>query len=159
MPGIVSFGLVCEQMLKEEWWEKIEHMNELRLKLYDALVELKNFKLNSPRHGVIPNTVNISIVSSQMSSRGEAISPSVSSIPLKKRQKNGEDILLELDMNGIYASSGSACSSGANLPSKVLLAMGCTAIEAKNAIRFSLGLNTTLEELEYVIITLKKLLA
>lgn len=66
----------------------------------------------------------------------------------------GEAVVLSLDLEGIAVSSGSACSSGAIDPSPVLLAIGCTAAEAKSSIRFSLGRHTTEEELDYVCATL-----
>ena len=66
--------------------------------------------------------------------------------------------MLELDLKGICASSGSACSSGANLPSRVLMTMNKSVSEAKNAVRMSMGLSTTQEEIEFVIKILKDLL-
>jgi cysteine desulfurase len=55
---------------------------------------------------------------------------------------------MELDLRGFYVSSGSACSSGANRPSHVLLAQGRSAEEARNGLRFSLGLNTSDHDIE-----------
>jgi len=63
----------------------------------------------------------------------------------------GESILLSLDLEGIACSSGSACTSGATEPSHVLTAMGKPKIEAQGAIRFSMGRNTTKEQLNYVL--------
>jgi cysteine desulfurase len=63
----------------------------------------------------------------------------------------GESILLHLDLKGIYASSGSACSTDSPEPSHVLLAMGIPARTAQGAIRFSLGKDTTDEEIDFVI--------
>jgi cysteine desulfurase len=63
----------------------------------------------------------------------------------------GEAILLRLDTEGIAASSGSACTSGELSPSHVLLAMGIKPEEAHGSIRFSLGRETTEEELDYVL--------
>jgi cysteine desulfurase len=66
----------------------------------------------------------------------------------------GEAILLRLDAEGIAASSGSACTSGSLEPSHVLLAMGIPPEIAHGSIRFSLGRETTEEDIDYV---LKKL--
>lgn len=66
----------------------------------------------------------------------------------------GESILLHLDLKGICASSGSACSTESPEPSHVLLAMGVPAHTAQGAIRFSLGKDNTSDEIDYVIETL-----
>ncbi len=63
----------------------------------------------------------------------------------------GEAMLLSLDMVGICAASGSACTSGTLEPSHVLLAMGRKHEEAHGSLRFSVGIDTTDEEIEYVI--------
>lgn len=63
----------------------------------------------------------------------------------------GEDLLIALDMAGIAASHGSACSSGALEPSRVLTSMGLPPQIAKSAIRFSLSRNTTMEEIDQTI--------
>lgn len=63
----------------------------------------------------------------------------------------GEAILLRLDAEGIAASSGSACTSGELKPSHVLLAMGIKPEEAHGSIRFSLGRETTEEDIDYIL--------
>jgi len=70
----------------------------------------------------------------------------------------GEAILLRLDAEGIAASSGSACTSGTLQPSHVLLAMGIPAEIAHGSIRFSLGRETTEEEIDYVLEKLPKII-
>jgi len=62
---------------------------------------------------------------------------------------DGESIILNLDLKGIAVSAGSACTSGALDPSHVLLAMGVSRSRAQAAVRFSLGRETTQEELDY----------
>lgn len=66
----------------------------------------------------------------------------------------GESVILNLDLKGIAASTGSACTSGAVEPSHVLLAMGIPPQRAQGAVRFSLGRETTQEELDYTIAVL-----
>ena len=60
-----------------------------------------------------------------------------------------------LDLNGIAVSSGSACSSGSLEPSHVILATGVSMEQAHSSIRFSLGKETTKEEIDYTVETLK----
>ena len=63
----------------------------------------------------------------------------------------GEPILLGLDMSGIAASSGSACSSGSLEPSHVLLALGQTAELARGSLRITLGKENTEDEIDYLL--------
>ena len=70
----------------------------------------------------------------------------------------GESLLLGLDLAGIAASSGSACSSGSLEPSHVLLALGQTAETARGSLRMTLGKNNTQEEVDYVLNVLSGLL-
>lgn len=70
---------------------------------------------------------------------------------------DGESLLLNLDMHGIAASAGSACSAGSVEPSYVLLAMGVDREQAKSAVRLTLGRHTRPEDIDYVVGTLKTL--
>ena len=63
----------------------------------------------------------------------------------------GESLLMNLDLEGVCASSGSACMVGSVLPSHVLLAMGVPPENAKSTVRFSLGHGTTENEIEETI--------
>lgn len=71
----------------------------------------------------------------------------------------GESILMNLDLNGIAVSSGSACSSGSLEPSHVILATGAKMEEAHSSIRFSFGKENTMEETDYVVDVLKDTVA
>lgn len=66
----------------------------------------------------------------------------------------GDALLLGLDELGIAASHGSACSAGASDPSRVLMAMGLTGAQARSSMRFSLGKQNTVEELESAIVAI-----
>ena len=63
----------------------------------------------------------------------------------------GESLLLLLDMEGIFASSGSACASGSLDPSHVLLALGLSHEKAHGSIRFTLGEDNTMEDVEMLL--------
>ena len=65
---------------------------------------------------------------------------------------------MNLDLEGVAASSGSACSAGTLEPSHVLIAMGRTQVEARASVRFSLGRDTTQAMLEYAVEAFKKAL-
>ena len=84
--------------------------------------------LNSPRTRRIPQTINLSFPGAE-----------------------GESIILSLDLKGVAASSGSACTSGATEPSHVLTAMGVPLERGQAAVRFSMGRVTTREHMDYVI--------
>ncbi|MBJ6764268.1 cysteine desulfurase [Myxococcaceae bacterium JPH2] len=66
-----------------------------------------------------------------------------------------ETLLMALDLEGICASSGAACASGTLTPSHVLLAMGLSPTQARASVRFSLGPDTTLHEVEHVVRALR----
>ena len=68
---------------------------------------------------------------------------------------NGEALLYNLDLAGIAASNGSACSSGTVEPSHVLSAIGLSAKEASSSVRFTFGKNNTAEEVDFAAKTLK----
>ncbi len=71
----------------------------------------------------------------------------------------GEGILMLLDFNGIAVSSGSACSSGSLDPSHVLLAMGVPIEVSHGSIRFSFGKHNTMQEVDYIVNTLKQIIS
>jgi cysteine desulfurase len=97
----------------------------LRDRLLDALLDIPEAALNGERRWLLPNTINISF-------------PGVPS----------ELLLIGLDLEGVAASAGSACASGAREPSHVLRAMGLAGERLESAVRFSLGWTTTAEELD-----------
>lgn len=69
---------------------------------------------------------------------------------------DGEQILFALDLAGIAVSTGSACSSGAVTPSRVLTSMGLDEERVKSAVRFTFGRGNTLQEVDYVTVKLKE---
>lgn len=83
--------------------------------------------------------------------------PNTSALVL--RGADGETMLMSLDIKGYAVSTGAACSSGNPEPSPVLLAMGLSRDEAQNSLRVSLGWDTTLEQVDSFVETLKAVVA
>ena len=71
---------------------------------------------------------------------------------------DGESLLINLDLQGVCASSGSACMVGSIVASHVLLAMGVPEEIAKATVRFSLGKSTTAEQIETTLSALRQIL-
>ncbi len=128
VPGIVGMGKAVE-LAVEGMEEHSAYITRLRDKLIKGIQEsIPYVKLNGHPTNRLPNNVNFSI-----------------------RYIEGESILLMLDLNGIAASSGSACTSGSLDPSHVLLAMGLTHEVAHGSLRMTLSEFTTEEEIDYVL--------
>ncbi len=128
MPGLVGFGKAAKLAL-EELKAEMERLTKLREKLIEGILSsIDEVSLNGHRTLRIPGAVNISI-----------------------KYIEGESILLGLDAKGIYASSGSACTSGTLDPSHVLLAMGVPYEIAHGSVRMTLGRDNTEEDVEYVL--------
>ena len=128
VPGIVGLGKACEIASKEMANEE-KRLRELRDKLYKGLNErIDDIILNGHPHRRLPGILNICV-----------------------KYVEGESMLINLDLEGICVSSGSACTSGSLEPSHVLLAMGVPAEVAHGSLRFSLGRNTTQKDIDRVI--------
>lgn len=127
LPGILSFGLIAHAVSQAEWWHEHTKQSQRLERLRSVFEGFGRVRINTPSSGCLPNTLNVSV-----------------DLPNLK----GEDVLMELDFRGFYLSSGSACSSGVNRPSHVLLALGCTTQEARNGLRFSLSPATTDEDID-----------
>nr|WP_302598238.1 cysteine desulfurase NifS [uncultured Cellulosilyticum sp.] len=128
VPGIVGLAKAME-LAYANFDAKIEKLTKLRDELIDGLLKTIPYaKLNGHRTNRLANNVNIGV---------EFV--------------EGESLLLLLDMNGIAASSGSACTSGSLDPSHVLLALGLPHEKAHGSIRFTLGEMNTEEQVKYVL--------
>lgn len=126
VPGIVGLGKAALKA-KLEMEERIAHVQGLRDKLIKGIQEkITDIKLNGHPDIRLPGNVNFSFFYIE-----------------------GESLLLNLDMKGIAASSGSACTSGSLDPSHVLLAMGMTHETAHGSLRLSLGRSNTEADVEY----------
>ena len=131
--GIVGLGEALE-LAVTNMSETSARMTRMRDRLIEGIeATIPEVKLNGHRTTRLPNNVNFSI-----------------------KYIEGESILLMLDMAGIAASSGSACTSGSLDPSHVLLALGLTHEVAHGSVRMTLGDDTTDEDIDYVLETLPK---
>ncbi len=128
VPGIVGLATALK-IANAHMEENDKRVGALRDKLIKGIAEsIPDVKLNGHPTLRLPNNVNFSI-----------------------RYIEGESILLMLDINGIAASSGSACTSGSLDPSHVLLAMGLTHEVAHGSLRLTLSEFSTEEEVDYVL--------
>ncbi len=129
LPGIVGLGKAAE--ISKKWMETggPAEMAAMRDRLQDALlssVEASGVNgLEAPR---VPNTTNLWF-----------------------DYIEGEALVIAFDLKGLAVSSGAACSSGAIEPSHVLLAMGLSQQRARSSIRFSLGKQTSPEDIDFAI--------
>lgn len=127
LPAIVGFAKAME-LANTDIEERGKKTAVLRDRLIEGILKLPRTRLNGDREKRLPGTVNISI---------EGV--------------EGESLLLMLDMNGICASSGSACTSGSLDPSHVLLALGLKHEVAHGSLRLSINEDTTDEDVDYIL--------
>lgn len=135
VPGIVGYGVAAKRAA-ETMEVRTAKERELRDYFIDrVLKEIPYVKLNGDPVKRLPNNVNLSF-----------------------RFVEGESLLIMLDMKGIAASSGSACTSGSLDPSHVLLAIGLPHEIAHGSLRLTLGEDTTKEDLDYTLEQLKEII-
>ncbi|MCI6629558.1 MAG: cysteine desulfurase NifS [Lachnospiraceae bacterium] len=133
--GIVGIGAAAERAFRV-----MEERNKREIELRDYLIaqieeKIPYCRLNGDRVKRLPNNVNFSF-----------------------RFVEGESLLIMLDMEGICASTGSACASGSLDPSHVLLAIGLPHEIAHGSLRLTLGEETTKEELDTVVAALVRII-
>ncbi|MGB0221361.1 MAG: cysteine desulfurase family protein [Sinimarinibacterium flocculans] len=122
--AIVGFGEAAE-LAEREWQARAGQVGVLRERLEAALRELPGVVIFGAQVERLPNTVQFALPG-----------------------YDGEALLMQLDRKGFAVSSGSACASGKGEPSHVLLAMGLSRETARGAIRVSLGVASTAEEVD-----------
>ncbi|TAN61593.1 cysteine desulfurase NifS [bacterium] len=126
--GIAALGKACE-IAGRDMEKEAAHLSALRTRLEKGLAEkVPHITINGHPEKRLPNTANVSF---------EFV--------------EGESLLLNLDMKGIAASSGSACTSGSLEPSHVLLALGVPVENSHGSVRFSLGKGNTAEDVDFLI--------
>lgn len=134
VPAIVGLGKAAE-IAADKMGEEAKRLSAWRDKLINGILErIEEVRLNGHRTRRLANNVNISI-----------------------KFIEGESMLLNLDMEGIAASTGSACSSSTLEPSHVLLAIGLPHELAHGSLRFTLGRFTKEEDIDCVLDVLPKI--
>ncbi len=133
VPHIVAFGKACE-LAKNNLSETSKHLGMLRDKFENGVAEIvTDLEFNGHRSNRLPHISNLSF-----------------------RFVEGEGLLINLDLQGVAVSTGSACSSGSLEPSPIIRALGKNDEMARGAIRFSFGKDNTAEDVEYVLEVLPK---
>ncbi|MDK2926198.1 MAG: cysteine desulfurase [Bacillota bacterium] len=136
VPGIVGLGKAAE-LAEKELPQRMKHLAELRDLLIDGIMEkIDHVRLNGHRTQRLPGNANFCF-----------------------EYVEGESLLLNLDLAGIAASSGSACTSGSLEPSHVLMALGIPPEVAHGSLRLTLGRENTREDVEYVLSVLPEIVA
>ena len=134
VPGIVGFGKAVE-IAVNTMEERTKRESELRDYLMNrVMAEVPYVRINGHRTGRLSNNVNFAF-----------------------QFIEGESLLIMLDMDGICGSSGSACTSGSLDPSHVLLAIGLPHEIAHGSLRLTLNADNTMEEMDYVAESIKKI--
>jgi cysteine desulfurase len=132
--GIVGLGKACEMAQQDLAYEE-PRIRSLREHLENTiLATVPDVTVNGHPEQRLPNTLNVSF-------RGVFV----------------EQLLAELDLNGVAVSAGSACSAESREVSRVLSAMGLDGAAARSSIRFSLGRENTQEDIDYVLALLPPL--
>ncbi len=135
VPGIVGAAVALD-LAAERRQSFNEHCQRLSQRLIDGIMsKIERVRLNGHPTQKLPGHISLCF---------EFI--------------EGESVLLHLDFLGVAASSGSACTSASLDPSHVLLAMGVPAAIARGGVRFSLGLDNTEEEIDFVISSLVEII-
>ena len=136
VPGIIGIGAATARAMRT-MNERIAKETELRDYLIERILDVIPYvKLNGHKTKRLPNNANFSF-----------------------RFIEGESLLIMLDMKGICGSSGSACTSGSLDPSHVLLAIGLPHEIAHGSLRLTLSEDTTKEEIDYVVESVKEIVA
>jgi cysteine desulfurase len=113
-----------------------ENVTDLRERLWHGLAAIDGARRHSPSAGCLPNTLNVGFAGVR-----------------------GESLVAALDLEGVAVSVGSACAAGSGEPSHVLRAIGCDEPEASGGVRFSLGPETSVDEIDQSIAVVQRVTA
>ncbi len=122
VPAIVGLGVACD-VAREELTARAAHLAAVRDRFEFHLRARADVRLHCADSRRLPHVSHVALLGVE-----------------------AQDLLIRLDLRGYAVSTGSACSSGAVEPSKVLLAMGYDAEEARSSLRVSFGVSNTLEQ-------------
>ena len=124
VPAIVGLGVACD-VAREELSRRAEHLAQVRDRFESRLSGRADMRLHCTDAPRLPHVSHVAVLG-----------------------VDAQDLLIRLDLRGYAVSTGSACSSGAVEPSKVLLAMGYDADEARSSLRVSFGVSNTVEQVD-----------
>lgn len=124
VPGVVGFGEAC-RLAGEDLSDSAASIAQLRDALELRLLAIPGARVHGSPGQRVPGTSNVAFDGA-----------------------DGQLVAIGLDLQGVFVSTGSACTSGSLEPSPVLLALGLSAPRAREAVRFSLGRGTTTEDVD-----------
>ena len=127
VPGIIGFGKACE-IAQNTLDRNTKHYKMLTNRLIKGVTSIPNSRLNGHIENRLSNNAHFTF-----------------------RSINGEDLVTKLDEEGVYASTGSACSVNKQKPSHVLKAMGFNHEEITGSLRISIGIQNTIEDIDNTI--------
>jgi cysteine desulfurase len=133
VPGIVGFAKAVE-LRSVEMESDAVNLIRMRDRLINSVLKIDEAYLNGHPTKRLPNNTNFRFA-----------------------YIDGEGLVMGLDFQGVFASSGSACSSHSAEPSHVLMAIGLDAVEARGSLRISLGKYNTDEDINYILEVLPQL--
>jgi cysteine desulfurase len=136
VPGAIGLGVACA-LAERELGARAERAAALRDRLWTGIeAKIPRVRRNGAPHALLPNTLSVEFEGAPA------------------------DVLVEaLDLEGVAASAGAACASGAVHPSRTLLAMGRSAAQARASLRLSVGLGNDEAQIDRVIALLPDLVA
>lgn len=126
-PELAAGFAMAAQLCAERMEQSREMFTQLNNQLRQLLQAIPELRIITPHEGALPNILNITFADAE--------------------RLDGEGLIVGMDLAGVAVSNGSACTSGSQQPSHVLLALGFPAAQAGGAVRFSFGRFTTQQDI------------
>jgi cysteine desulfurase len=127
-PELAAGFAMAAQLCAEQMEQSRRTFAQLNSQLRQRLQAIPDLQIITPAEGALPNILNITFADAE--------------------RLDGEGLIVGMDLAGVAVSNGSACTSGSQQPSHVLLALGLPAAQARGAVRFSFGRFTTQGEID-----------